>query len=40
MIDKVLGVLVEKLDPWISVRGRVITVREDSCIGDVKGEEV
>jgi hypothetical protein len=40
MIDKVLSMLVEKLDPWIPMRGRVIAVCKDSRIEDVEREEI
>jgi hypothetical protein len=40
VIDKALSVLVEKLNPWISMRGRVIAVCKDSRVGDVEREEI
>ena len=40
MINKVFGVLVEKLDPWIPMCTRVIAICEDPRVGDVEGEEI
>jgi hypothetical protein len=40
VIDEVLGVLVERLDPWISMCSRVIAICKDSRVGDVEGEEI
>jgi hypothetical protein len=40
VIDKVLSVLVEKLDPWIPMCGHVIAVCKDSRVGDVEREEI
>ena len=40
MINEVLSMLVEKLDPWIPMRGHVIAVCKDSRVGDVEREEI
>jgi hypothetical protein len=40
VINEVLSVLVEKLDPWIPMGGHVIAVCKDSRVGDVEREEI